>query len=476
MKFQLGLLQTIFISLLGFSACTHLSNVTERQPSVARCETLPEAPRLFNIIRNDTSEVVIDFGPFLPYFHLSGNYSYQVSFEKKIIQTELVSTNSYRVTLPVTKTGVYEFSLYQDESSPFWKQKVFVVAQADHMLLEEDKQNLAQAYAPVIKYHNDEKYFPVSLEYMLNEVEVDSNLAEEPFQLTNKKIPKGPFQFFRAKSIDLNVNLKLKDIRKILPFYGHSESVLKSGLSDSTKTLLKQRYGQNNITVYYSVFENPKYNEIYINYHFFYSYDPKNSTVDKESIASHIFDRESITVVLRSTSRKPLYVFYGAHLASQKMAQLGAAGNTIQRWSSGRVFVNWPELNLVDQHPVAYAALGSHAMYPVQGNFAVMLNEGQIKLLTEPAGGDRKLFPQSLKSNSIGATDYVYNLQPLHLESVTSQCENTENILAYSGSTVDVLGPTNATFPPFTDREDDYKNYLDPNAPLFNMKADTSSK
>lgn len=474
MKFQHGLVT--LMSCFVFLSCTHLSKITDRMPSVARCETLPESPRLFEIVRNDSREVVIDLGPFIPYFHLSGNYTYQVLFDKKVVQTELVTTNSYRVTLPIKKTGIYELSLYQDEGSPFWKQKVFVVAGADHMLLDEDKQNLAQQYAPVIKYHNQEKYFPVSLDYMLNEVEVDPKLAEEPFQLTNKRVPKGPFQFFGAKPIDLNVKFKLKDIRKILPFYGHAESVLKSGLADSTQTLLKERYGQNHITVYYSVFENPQYKEIYINYHFFYSYDPKNSTVDKESIASHIFDRESITVVLRSTSRKPLYVFYGAHLANQKMAQIDSVGNIVQKWSSGRVFVNWPELNLIDQHPVAFAALGSHGMYPVQGNFAVMLNDGNIKLLSEPAGGERILFPQSLKDQSQAATQYVYNLQPLKLEAVTSQCENTENFLAFSGSTVDVLGPTNATFPPFTDREADYKNYLDPNAPLFNMKADSIRK
>ena len=139
--------------------------------------------------------------------------------------------------------------------------------------------------------------------------------------------------------------------------------------------------------------------------------------------------------------------------------------------------MNWPEINKVGNQPVGYAALGSHAFYPVPGTFAVMLNSGgQIRLLTEPVGGQRTLYPAALKDQAVGSSSYVYELKNLHLDSVTSDCQNTANILAFSGSTVDVLGPTNATFPPFTDREEDYKNYLDPNAPLFDMKADKSLK
>ena len=62
-----------------------------------------------------------------------------------------------------------------------------------------------------------------------------------------------------------------------------------------------------------------------------------------------------------------------------------------------------------------------------------------------------------------------YVLKSLNLKNVTSDCKNEDNILAFSGSTVDVLGPTNATFPPFTDREEDYFSYADPNAPMFVM-------
>lgn len=469
--------RALVATLLLLSGCAHLSSNTIRNPSVAQCEIDPEAPRLFNVIQNDQNQVIVELGPFISFFKLSGTYQYKVIFENQLVQTEQVTDDHYRVTLPVKQTGIYEFTIFQSEGSPFWKQKVFVIAPQDHTLSEGDKQQLAETFAPVVKYHDEENYFPVSLEYMLNEVEVDSNLIDEPFQLTNKLVPQGFFSFLGSKNTDLNLNFKFKDIRKILPFYGHSDSVLKSGLEQSSGSLLKQRYGRRFITVYYSVFENPKYNEIYINYHFFYSYDPKNGTVKNESIAAHILDRESMTVVLRGTSRKPLAVFYGAHLAGQNLAQLDRDGNILQRWSTGRVFVNWPETNKVGNQPVAYAALGSHAFYPVPGTFSVMLNSGgQIRLLTEPVGGERTLLPPSLKAQATSSTSFLYDLKNLRLDSVTSDCQNTANILTFSGSTVDVLGPTNATFPPFTDREEDYKNYLDPNAPLFDMKADKTLK
>ncbi len=210
-----------------------------------------------------------------------------------------------------------------------------------------------------------------------------------------------------------------------------------------------------------------KWNEIYINYHFFYSYDPKNGTAQNDVMAAHIFDRESMTVVLRATSKKPLMVFYGAHLASQTMGQLDRSGQQIQKWNSGRVFVNWPEVVKNNERPVPAIARGSHGIYPKSGDYAVFLNN--FKLLVEPAGGDRQLYPEFATGIVKTANSYAYKLEDLNLDKVTSDCRNPNRLLAFSGSTVDVLGPANATFPPYTDREEDYFSYTDPNAPLFDM-------
>ncbi len=132
--------------------------------------------------------------------------------------------------------------------------------------------------------------------------------------------------------------------------------------------------------------------------------------------------------------------------------------------------MNWPLVKKINGHPVPAIALGSHGIYPKPGNYAVLLNN--IKLLLEPAGGNKLLYPEKLSEFQKTPTSYSYALKNLKLESVTSNCREANNILTFSGSTVDVLGPVNASFPPYTDREEDYFSYADPNAPMFEMDLD----
>ena len=493
MKSEFKLLQKLplILAILMTNSCVNTQlrgpsqASTENSVSAEACAKDEAYPRLFNVLENNSKYIKVELGDFAKFFKFSDSkYTYKVIYKgskenKDDKEITALSGSSEKplnqIQVPVLKTGVYKFLIFENESSdPVWKQKVFAVAPAEDTLSEIDKKLLAENFAPLIQYHTDEKYSPVSFEYLLNEIETDNELQNEPFILKAKQ-KKGFFSLFSKP--ELNVEFKFKDIRKVLPFYGHADSVLKSGLKDSFDTRLVQRYGENHKTVYYSVFENKKWNEIYINYHFFYSFDPKNSTDDKLVMASHIFDRESITVVLRGTTKKPLSVFFGAHLASQTMAHLDENDNVIQDWQTGRVFVNWPDLQKQGDHPVAVAALGSHGMYPVAGNYSVML--GKIKILREPAGGGKYIYPTDLSadiSNSLDRKNHnPYVLKSLNLKDITSDCAKSDNILAFSGSTVDVLGPVNATFPPFTDREEDYFSYADPNAPMFvmpNKKSD----
>ncbi len=464
---KISLLMLVY---LASCATPNQRQVAQSTDSVS-CQVHQRWPRLFNILQNDSDKIVVELGPFADFFKMDNDFSYQVYFkgskENKADQEKLVASGQGRgklttVQVPITATGVYLFKIFEKESQPVWQQKVFAVAPKESTLTAEQRKELAQKYAPIIDYHKDEKYFPASLGYLFNEVEPDAQLAEEPFVLKAKS-EKSWLSFMSKPS--LSVDFKLSEIRQILPYYGHSQSVLKSGLSDSKATRLRSRYGQNHAQIYYSVFENQKWNEIYINYHMFYAFDPKNGTEEKMSIAEHIYDRESITVVLRKSTLKPLSVFFGAHLANQTMAILDEEDNVKQEWKTGRVFVNWPEVKKIGDRPIAAAALGSHGMYPIAGNYAVMM--GKIKALREPAGGGYKLYPEL--DSSLSGNGYSYKLSELNLKNVTSRCENEDNILAFSGSTVDVLGPTNATFPPFTDREEDYFSYADPNAPMFEM-------
>lgn len=449
------------------------------------CPILENYKPVFSVLENNSEKIIVQLNNFVNFFKLDNEpYDVKVTFEDTDtedfkyfgrptiidVYSSQINAEPFNVQVPVTRSGVYHFELSQDGRKPFWKQKVFAVAKDENTLTSDEKLALAKKYAPVLEMHPEERLYPASLEYILNKVDPDLELANEPFILTNKRVQSGFFSFFN-RSNNFSVNFLYDDIDKVLPYFGHSESVLKSGLSDSNLSLLKYRSGKDHLTVYYSIFENKKYKEIYINYHFFYAFDTKNGTKDKDVMAAHIFDRESLTVVLRSTSKQPLYTFFGAHLPSQLMAQLDSKENVVQSWLTGRVFVNWPNIIMENNRIKAVAALGSHGIYPVKGLYAVMLNEN-FALLKEPAGGGEKLYP-NFDTNS--KDNLKYELKSLNLEAVTSNCQNSNNVLAFSGSTVDVLGPTNATFPPFTDRESDYKNYAYPDK-LFDMKKAAEAK
>lgn len=478
----LGLAVILFTNCSTWPTSHGDRNVSE---AGRRCEVNAQLPPMFSVLENTRERIVVELGDIAEKFNLDSGFEYKVihrgSKEDRVgvntkyeaQETEIVpATHSdqrkTRIEVPVVKTGVYIFKVYTKggffgrSENVVWLQKVFALAPADSKLSEEQKKSLAEQYTPVISMHKDELYFPVSLDYLTNQIEPDAQLAREPFILTNS---------YGSKEEKFSYSFNFSEIDSVLPHYGHAGSVLKSGLKSSSDSRLVSRYGKNNVTVYYSVFENPKYNEIYINYHFFYSYDPKNGTPAKPALAGHIFDRESMTVVLRSTTKNPISVFYGAHLPSQGMNELDTNGREVQeRWFGGRVFVNWPKVIKNAGRPVPAVALGSHGIYPREANYGVYLNSGTAtKVLEEPAGGDRLLYPEFAEGVEKTATSYPYKLRNLSLDSVTSDCNNPNHLLAFSGATVDVLGSGNATFPPFTDREEDYNTYADSNSPMFDM-------
>lgn len=492
---NIGMKKLILSVGFALSACTSLNNTVRLPDNVGQCPVSQKNPPLFDVVQATSERIVIRLDNFEKYFNLgSSDYDYKVTYtETKILDREgrksltnfdvaegRIDSEPYTLQVPVNYGGLYNFQLSKD-GKVFWKQKVFALHKSENTLSLAEKEALATQYAPIIEMSPDEMYWPSSLEYVFNKVEVDPQLAAEPFRLTtlNTNISKnsqgligGLVGGLFAKKYSLNKEFSFSEIDQILPYYGHSEAVLKSNLSDDSKTRLQARTSKNHLTIYYSVFENKVWNEIYINYHMFYAFDSKNGTKDKSVMAAHIFDRESLTVVLRGNSRKPLYTFYGAHLPSQTMAQLDSNKKVVQSWATGRVFVNWDKIITENNRLKAVAAKGSHGIYPVKGLYAVMANQN-FPLLLEPAGGGEKIYP-----DFDSATDDTlkYKLRPLNLDKLSSDCNSDNRMLAFSGSTVDVLGPINATFPPFTDREGDYKNYADPNAPLFDMDKAAQAK
>lgn len=487
--------QLILLVSVLMSACASFNNTNRLPDNVGQCPVSEKNPPLFNVLQATSERIIVRLDNFERYFNLgSAEYDYKVTYtETKILDKEgkkamttfdvaegHIEGEPYTLQIPVNYGGLYNFQLSKD-GKVFWKQKVFALHKSENTLSPAERDALATQYAPVIEMSPDEMYWPSSLEYIFNKVEVDPQLAAEPFRLTtlNTNISKnsqgligGMVGGLFAKKYSINHEFKFGEIDQIFPYYGHQESVLKSNLADDTQTRLKMRTSKDHLMIYYSVFENKFWNEIYINYHMFYAFDSKNGTKDKSVMAAHIFDRESLTVVLRGTSKKPLYTFYGAHLPSQTMAQLDSNQDVVQSWATGRVFVNWNKIITENNRLKAVAAKGSHGIYPMKGLYAVM-GTRTYPLLLEPAGGGEKIYPDF---EPTAGNNLKYKLRPLNLDNVSSDCNSPNRMLAFSGSTVDVLGPINATFPPFTDREGDYKNYADPNAPLFNMELGAQAK
>lgn len=491
----------ILLAAALMSSCASTNNTTNRFPdSVGQCPVSEKNPPAFNVLENKNGKIRVQLNNFVKLFELSGAYGVKVTFEDLVIQDRAgesvftnvtdvaettVSKEPYIIEVPVTRSGVYHFAL-SDGSKVFWKQKVFAIDPEENTISKEERELLAQKYAPVVEMSAGEEIFPSTLEYIFNKQDVDPQLNAEPFLITNKNTQSSFLNRF-SRGYKFTVNFNYGDIDKVIPFYGNSDSVIKSGLANDRETRLRFRHGKNNLAVYYSIFEHKKSifvtNDkrvkvvpmpspyIYINYHLFYAYDTKNGSAAKPVAASHFLDRESITVVLNK-SRQPIMVIYGAHLASQLMAQLDSAGNRVQEWKGGRAYVNMPKVPTENGRILAVAAKGSHGFYPVKGMYAVALGEN-ISLLKEPAGGGEKLYPSF---EPAAGSNPKYKLLPLGLEAVTSNCNDGYGVLAYSGAVVDVLGPTNAAFPPFTDREGDYKNYTDPNMFLFDVDKAMKAK
>ncbi len=351
-----------------------------------------------------------------------------------------------------------------EDNEPIWEQDIFVIKHDSYGLSEESIEKLAREYAPFVFMDKGERYLPASLAYLLNRDEA-GNIKDEDLDIHLT------LKFQNTENIPLRYN----DLPKVLPYNGERDSVLDTigisvtkliGHKTKRDALQKRKGDPDNVTVYYSCIPNPKKKQIIINYHFLYAYDPKMEEKDEIKKTSHIFDRESISIVftLRNTSSQtekiePDYVIYGAHLEGQTMGAVQKdknnrrKWNNLQKWRCGRVKVMWKDVYKIKEHPCVAVAKGSHAPYPAPGHYAVYFLGKTV--LVEPAGTGKALIPQEFDLNDDikkkFKKSYQYRLKDLELGNINSNSWNS--ILAYSGYIVDILGTKNAKFPPYTERE-----------------------
>ena len=354
----------------------------------------------------------------------------------------------------------------EENNFPIWEQDVFAIKHDTYLLPKEKIRVLAEKYAPVVFLDAQERYLPVSITYLLNRDEETGKVKDKDLDV------EVTLKFPYVKKIKMPYN----DLSEVLPYNGENDSVLDTiGLSitklsenETLRDALENRTGDpENVTIYYSYIPNPKNRQqIIINYHFFYAYDSKLESEGKTKKTSHIFDRESISIVfLWSESKqdvkdKPEYIVYGAHLAGQTMGSVkkdekdSDKWNNLQKWKCGRVKVMWEDVYKIKNHPIVAVAQGSHAPYPAPGYYAVYLHK-RLPMLVEPAGTDKVLLPPGISYRDEIKKKfeevYPYALKDLELGSITSNSWNS--LLAYSGYIVDIIGLQNAKFPPYTERE-----------------------
>ncbi len=443
-------------------------------------------PRRFEILQNDGNILKISVGELLK----GVNECYIKYFINDVDQG-----SSREISVPetleyvVSESGKHTFSFYEhdpdqeldalsdgmdlnEDNDPIWEQDVFVIKHDSYRLSRGRIKELAEDYAPFVFMDTNERYLPASINYLLNKDETGG---------------------VKDSAIDVNVTLKLSgikdiempynDLSDVLPYNGDNDSILDTiGLSISklldNKTLrdaLEKRTGDSeNVTIYYSYIPNSKKRQqVIINYHFLYAYDSKLEGEGKTKKTSHIFDRESISIVFKWDESKqdvesePEYIIFGAHLEGQTMGSVAKdkknpdKWKSLQKWNCGRVKVLWKDVNKIKAHPIVALAQGSHAPYPAPGHYAVYLLK-RLPMLVEPADAGKVLVPEKFSHDKCRGDEikesYPYKLNDFDLGTITSNSWNS--ILAYSGCIVDIIGLQNAKFPPFTKRELDVDKWV----------------
>jgi len=344
----------------------------------------------------------------------------------------------------VIKSGIYTFKIYSSKSRfrPLrrWEQDVFV-QHSDDLNGITNVQALAEQFAPILAYNDYEEYYPVSLQYIFEPADDE---------ILRFDIPREGFN---------DIKVPYSRIVDFMPYNGSNGARINIRGSAGTNFQKDRKGSVNNATVYYSVLLGTD-ERYYLNYHMLYTYDSKSS--GKTRVAAHVFDRESITVVFDNIEEEPINVVFSGHLEDQEMILLDSDNQSMCSWDGGRVKVPWQDVNKLNGHPIVAVARGSHALYPVFGEFEIYQ---EISLGTEPAGGgesfsDHATWERVLVPSSINAGYFhQYKLENMKLGEINSIGDNY--YLSFAGNWVDGLGTSASKFPPFTSREKNPENWLE---------------
>ena len=337
---------------------------------------------------------------------------------------------------------------------PLWRQLMFV--QKEFSRSQERIHELARKHAPIFVFACDEQYFPVSLDTLLR----------SPLVMERKDA-------MTIKTVFGKQSIPLPHLGDFLRFNGHADYLLDFNFLTMWRSVFAEMGGDPRAaTVYYSYFEDPNSDRFFINYHLIYAFDTKTGIAKWTNIGPHVFDRESMVMVFDG-EENPHELIISGHLENQFIFFL----NKLKMWNQGRVSVPYddPRTLKLGTHPVIAVAEGSHALYPTSGVY-------QLSLLKEIAGylDDEELPGNGYPAGKIKPDQIIvpptvtgdllpqYSLKAFRFDCLSSRFDEGDPdrdpcsaFLTFSGHWVDVLGPTNARFPPFTRKVSDIDNWVD---------------
>ena len=411
----------------------------------------------FNITSNYDGFLSVDIETL---YNTADTLYYKIYQDSTLIKDKAyIDSSSLSTSFP--NRGVYRLEIFKKNSIWFdtklWEQEVYI---EDNPLSSSDKNtinDLAVQYAPILTLSENEEYKPIKLTDILD----------------------NPSYKLALNTKNGTKRLELPTIKDYIRYNGYCKALLEGhwGLgtvSDSLENLPISSYDPH---IYYSYSFTDR--EYVINYHFFYSFDPKTPST---SIAAHNLDREQISITFNRTTLEPENIYYPQHLIGHDMglrSDSDSSVNNIKKDNNTTLETTWKGYvkiefstannnNMVynNTHPIIAIAQGSHAPYPLNGIYVANSSNEPAGIINEAIAADSFLIPSEIYDNRPSHSDFTssnsYNLSALAIENIISgdSTPTSLNLLAFSGDWVDIVGLNNEAFPPFIDIMRDVEGYV----------------
>ena len=436
---------------------------------------------MFNIVENSGGRLEVhleylenypqDREYYISRWPIEDIYYMVTSSDGRLVQgggSRFISLMDYKIILNNLPQGVYTIELAYNINArgsrfrTIWKQDVFIEG-SQKAWTESEIKDIAERFAPIIVFHPEEEFFPVSFDYLFGR-QMPASMRDVEMIISG--IHGTTNRFNNAELIN------------ILPFNGSISGLIRA--SNNRGFRFDMRGSPQNATIYYSYIEGDR--EVYINYHMFYAFDPKDAPATNPGIGSHVFDRESFTIVFNKSTKEPVKTIYPAHLQNHTIrlrssSEFGASN--LQSWT-GRVTIPFYNVLVYENRPIISIARGGHGVFPVGTNYRVYPagfgahSNGRTGVIGAIPANDMRSNPQNnrigrniIVSPSLNSNFNSYELKRLDL-AAASDPSIVENVIAFSGSFVDLLGSNDAKFPPFTERERDAQRWVADSTDVFN--------